>query len=288
MTPREEIQKAIEKIDISRLLNVVDEYDQNGRRIMLEAISKRLTDKIKQTIMKQLGAETKIADEKIRQWLLSEIPKMYIEGANIADRTLKKYNVDILQDTLTVEALKTVADFAPHLEVVNTLLSDAYLDFGNMMTGYQRGAEHILNDAMKLQMRQSIAMGRLEGQAVNTIAKNVATTFQNRGFTVLIDRGGKSWTLENYSKMLTRTHIVRANNEGVIQRGIENGIDLVEVIPHSGACSKCTPFEGKIYSLSGQSDVYPQLTEQPPYHPNCSHNLGLRPDLQVAQYQEEE
>lgn len=40
-------------------------------------------------------------------------------------------------------------------------------------------------------------------------------------------------------------------------------------------CGNCIPFEGKIYSVSGSSQLFPPLEDQPPYHPNCLHSLSV-------------
>jgi len=182
--------------------------------------------------------------------------------------------------SLTVQMLQTVPFMKPHLQAVNALLSDAYLDFGTTMTGYVRGAERILNDALRKQIRSNIGAGRLEGEGVAAVKKVVKETFSDRGFTVLIDRGGRQWSLDQYSEMVTRTHIIKANNEGVVNRAGDFEIDIVEVDTHGAEDSLCEPQEGKIYSISGKSKNYPPLADNdPPFHPNCKHTLLLRPDL---------
>lgn len=182
---------------------------------------------------------------------------------------------------LTVELLNSAPMMKPHLAAVNTLLSDAYLDFGNAITGFVRGSERILNEALKKQLRSSIAMGRLEGQAVTKIKKTITEQLADRGFTVLIDRGGNSWSLPRYSEMLTRTHLLKANNEGVVNRAGDFDIDIVEVSNINTDCDVCAEQEGEIYSLSGKSKNYPYIGDnEPPYHPNCRHTLLLRPDLE--------
>lgn len=185
------------------------------------------------------------------------------------------------QKPVTVDQLKTDPIYQEHVKIVNALIGDAYLDFGNAMTGYVKGAERIMNDALKRQIRSNIAGGRLEGQSIPQIKKTVKTTLQDQGFTVLIDRGGAKWSLANYSEMLARTHIIKANTEGVVNRAGDYGIDIVEVSSNNATDSICSAEEGKIYSVSGNSKNYPPLAgHEPPYHPNCRHTLLLRPELE--------
>ena len=182
---------------------------------------------------------------------------------------------------VTVDQLKTDPIYQEHVKIVNALIGDAYLDFGNAMSGYVKGAERIMNDALKRQIRSNIASGRLEGASIPQIKKTVKTTLQDQGFTVLIDRGGAKWSLANYSEMLARTHIIKANTEGVVNRAGDYGIDIVEVSSNGATDSICSAEEGKIYSVSGKSVNYPPLDgHEPPYHPNCRHTLLLRPELE--------
>ena len=182
-------------------------------------------------------------------------------------------------DKVTIETLKTDPNLKPHLQVVNNLLSNSYADFGNTMTGFVKGAENILNEATKQQLRGQIAFGRLEGEGIPKIKSDLTKTIKSEGFTVLLDRGGRKWAVGRYAEMLARTHILEANNEAIINRAKEVGTDIVEVSNHSTVTPLCQQYEGKIYSLSGNSSNYPKLPSEPPFHPNCKHFLLLRPDL---------
>lgn len=197
----------------------------------------------------------------------------------VATKTLKP-NVPP-QKPITTDDLKTDPIYAEHVKIVNSLISDAYLDFGNAMTGYVKGAERMMNDALKRQIRSNIAQGRLEGSSIPEIKRTVRDSLKDSGFTVLIDRGGAKWSLANYSEMLARTHIIKANTEGVVNRAGDYGIDIVEVSSNGAIDLACSSEEGKLYSVSGNSKNYPPLDgHEPPYHPNCRHTLLLRPELE--------
>ena len=181
---------------------------------------------------------------------------------------------------VTEGTIKTDPNMTGHLYAVNALLDDTYLDFGKGFNDYARGAEKILNEATRRQMRNKILEGRLKGSSVQKISKEIQGNLQNKNFQFsLIDRGGKKWSIADYSNMLTRTHLIKANNEGTINRANEYNIDIVQISNHATACPTCMKYENKIYSLSGSSKKYPQLDLQPPFHPNCRHAILLRPDL---------
>jgi hypothetical protein len=40
-------------------------------------------------------------------------------------------------------------------------------------------------------------------------------------------------------------------------------------------CGNCIPFEGKVFSISGQDKDFAQATEVPAFHPNCLHSISI-------------
>lgn len=274
-----EIDKAIKRANIDELVKIVDKLDSAGRAVVLESIGTELTDTKKKKFIEKIKLSAIAADKEVKEWLVGSVSEMYVGGMNTADNKIKKYGIKTGVGKMTVEILKSAKEMSPHLAAVNSLLSDAYLDFGNSMTGYVRGAEHIVNDTMKRQVRQKLAVGRLDGAGIREITKIVKEELGDQGFTVLLDRGGRKWSLKSYSEMLARTHLIKANNEATINRALDFDIDIMEVSSHNTECPICLPYEGKKFSISGNSKEYGKLEAIPPYHPNCKHSLLPRPDL---------
>jgi len=283
--PQNIVAQLDKKADVKKLLRIVNKLDIDGRAILLSAIGTNLTQFEKTQVITKIKTTASVADAGVRDWLVQGITASYVAGMNQTVKNLKaiKFKAPIGSPKLTqitVEMLSTVPSMQPHLEAVNTLLSEAYLDFGSTMTNYTKGAERIMNDTAKRQIRASIAEGRLEGSSVRAIKKTVVKVFEKQGFTVLVDKGGRKWSLEAYTNMLTRTQLIKANNEGVINRASDFDVDIVEISSHGTICSICGKQEGKIYSISGKSKEFPPLSgNEPPYHPNCKHTLLMRPDL---------
>lgn len=290
MLSQKEIKQIIERLDsvagTNQLLREIKKLDDTGREIILQAISTELSSAKKEQVLTYLKSAVTETDKVVRNWLIKGISSTYVYGSNLTVRQLKSISFKPAPHLpklkpITVEMLNTVPAMKPHLEAVNTLLSDAYLDFGNTMNGYVKGAERILNDTLKKQVRSKIAEGRLEGASVAEIKKVVREGFSDRGFTVLLDRGGREWTLDRYSEMLTRTHLLKSNNDGVINRASDFEVDIVEISTIGSDDELCASQEGRIYSISGKSKEYEPLGDNdPPYHPNCRHTLLMRPDLE--------
>lgn len=273
------------KVGMQKLVRIISQLDDSGRKILLDALNSQLSDAKKQQVLTALRSQVAIADVGVRAWLLSGITASYVAGANYGSKALKSIGIRIPAGApplapISVSLLQSAPYLKPHLETVNVLLSSAYADFGSTMTGYLKGADNIISEATKLQIRSSIAQGRLEGTAIADIKRVVKTNLGDSGFTVLLDRGGRSWDLARYSEMVTRTHINKAANEAFINRMSDFEVDIVEVSSHGAQDEACAEEEGQIYSISGDSNNYPPLDgHEPPYHPNCTHNLIPRPDL---------
>jgi len=275
---RKALDVATEKADIPALVATLDRLDDEATKEVLKAISGELTTQKKAQAMKNVKKIVQVADNEIKDWVVTAVGESYVEGMKIADGTIKKTSVQIGGE-LTVATVTVGQGFAIHRDAINALMADAYLDFGNGMNGLIKGVEHQFNETLKRQVRAKMIKGTATGQGMREIANEVKDVLGNQGFSVLVDRGGSKWSLQNYGKMLARTHIIKSGNEGVINRAAEFDTDIVQVSTHSGACKICVPFEGKTYSISGNSKTYDKLTQIPPFHPNCGHSMLLRPDL---------
>jgi hypothetical protein len=288
-----ELQEKMAKLDsvagVNVLLREIAKLNTVGRETIIRALSQEMTDVKKRQFVAILNSEAVKTDQAIKAWLVKGITNVYVAGLNQAQELFRievskgnaVYPSGAIKGKITVELLQNNTMLRPHLTAVNNLLSDAYLDFGNTITGFVRGSERILNEQLKQQIRSTIAIGRLEGSDIRTIKKDVVEKFKDKGFTVLLDKSGREWELERYSEMLARTHIIKANNEAVVNRASDFKVDIVEISSHGADDEICAAEEGKIYSISGKSENYEALAgHEPPFHPHCRHTLLLRPDLE--------
>lgn len=269
--------------EVKKLLGIFQELENVGKEAIIKGISSELTEAKKQALLNQIKRSAIVADGRVKQWLSPAISGVYVDGVDYVDEQLKKFNIGSANspaDPITVQILKESPDMRPHLDAVNSLMSDAYLDFGSGITGWVKGNEHILNEVVRRQVQSKLAVGRLTGEGVQEIKRDIKSTLQSQGLEALIDRGGRQWTLNRYGEMLTRTHLIRANTDAAINRFAESEVDIVEVSTHGTTDEVCLRYEGNIYSLSGKSKNYPKIPLLPPFHPNCKHSLLPRPELE--------
>lgn len=165
-----------------------------------------------------------------------------------------------------------------HNEAIAALVDDASRAFGESMTGVARSAQLLLGRISRETLTQKIAEGVIGGAARKEVGKVIKSTLQEQGLDALIDKAGRSWSLDRYADMLFRTKVVEARNRGMINRMVENGYDLVQVSSHSGTCPICAPWEGKILSARGQTPGYPTVARAEAdglFHPNCRHAINV-------------
>jgi hypothetical protein len=99
----------------------------------------------------------------------------------------------------------------------------------------------------------------------------MARTLRRRKATAFVDKSGREWGLESYAEMAIKTTQSDAVAQGTQNAMLDRGFDLAAVNSVVGPCHICKPFDGKTYSLTGQTEGYERLVELPPFHPRCRH-----------------
>lgn len=110
---------------------------------------------------------------------------------------------------------------------------------------------------------------------------------RREGVTGFVDRAGRRWRLSSYCTMASRTTSRQAEVLSVLTADPEQ--DLYMISANGTTCPLCAPYEGRVYSRSGQSPDFPPLAEafgkmEPNgpddlsntylnIHPNCLHAL---------------
>lgn len=110
---------------------------------------------------------------------------------------------------------------------------------------------------------------------------------RREGVTAFVDKAGRNWSLHTYGSMVLRTTSRQAEGLAVLTADPEH--DLYKISSHGTTCPLCAPYEGRVYSKSGQSPDFPPLStafgKVDPngpdtlantwlnIHPNCLHVL---------------
>lgn len=243
----------------------VTDFSRARRLALLAEVDKEL---------KKLGAET-------QRWLDTEVPKAYKDGMIDAIEGLR---VLVNKELIAPDALKVKALFTTvNKQSVQALIDDASKLFGEGLSLVGKSVRSITTQAFQREIRAKLAEGVVTGQTRKEIVSAVKQELRDRGLTSLTDRGGRSWTLDRYADMLARTKLREARNTGLGNKMLENGQDLVQVSINGSDHQACADWEGKILSLSGQTDGYDTVDDAEAdglFHPNCKHTINpIEPSL---------
>lgn len=99
-----------------------------------------------------------------------------------------------------------------------------------------------------------------------------------QGIAVTYSNGTKMPT-DKYAEMLARTTRIETQNIAMLGKALDDGNDLVECSTISPTCPTCAIYQGRIYSISGNTPGYPALYKTAfrngysCIHPNCRHQF---------------
>lgn len=121
----------------------------------------------------------------------------------------------------------------------------------------------------------------IEGKALGLTRNEIVKQFQNsklgKTFSTLTGSGGRKWDPDSYARMYSSTRDSHMRNEIFVQQSVRLKSDVVQVSSHGTEDSICLEYEGKFFSLAGNTPGLPILDLYPPFHPNCKHVLLRRP-----------
>lgn len=149
--------------------------------------------------------------------------------------------------------------------VTATLTDNLKKDLGQATRTVGRNVDDVLR-------RETLRVVQAGKGDSNYQAQLLTKRLMRQGITGFTDKANRRWALSNYSRMAVATLTNEAVNAGTIETMKARDFDLVEINSVHHPSTVCKPYEGKVYSISGDHPKYPKLDPQPPYHPGpCRH-----------------
>ena len=181
-------------------------------------------------------------------------------------KVLSKQPVTSLQDSKAIN--KAVRK---HVET-----DPKYLAMGkrNLKTNTENTLKSIIHQTMAEYNRGG--KGMTTDRAIYKASRKAA----QKGIPILIDRAGKHWDPEVYTRLVISNAITQVGNESELARFQEYGGKLVRVSSHVACRPTHRPYQDNIYCFNGSSETYKNLREATNYGTagglcgiNCRHYL---------------
>lgn len=155
-------------------------------------------------------------------------------------------------------------------------------------TGHDRRAMRALEERYSRELgslRDAIGVGLVTGdrrQARERIER--ALDQEGRlsatpdGQLTVVTPAGMLWQPDVYAEMLGRTAMASTRRVAFRERYLQNGVDVVRVVPNGTVCPICGRWEGRLLSLTGTTPgipTYDDARADGMFHPNCAHRYVM-------------
>lgn len=205
-----------------------------------------------------------------------------LDSVNPADNTLPF--TQLFSDTsadisdISINAREALDDYPKHLQAYGAIESEAKERLSRTFPRVLRSHNDIFRE-----VQQQVITDAFQSATATTrreIAQDLMDEFARNGITGITYRNGANVPISTYSELVARNAGQNAALQASANRLQERGYDLVRVNQYAGASNLCFPWQGGVYSLSGNSDQYPSMSEATfngstgLWHPNCGHSYS--------------
>ena len=251
------------------LINVAKRL-KSGKQLLNDDINSWQLEKLQQ--LESLSQANIISIAKHAGMAINEVVAMLEQAGYMA---VGENEDDLLEAVKKGKLLETVP-VAQSVALQNVLAT---------YTTQAKDTFNLVNSTMISQSRQVYLdiINQTVGKVLSGVStpqealRETASRWAEKGVPALIDKRGRRWSVESYISAVTRSMSNNIANDMQFARMDETGVDLVEVSSHSASRPGCAPYQGRIYSRSGNHPKYPPLSSTSYGRPdglkgiNCGH-----------------
>jgi SPP1 gp7 family putative phage head morphogenesis protein len=218
-----------------------------------------------QKLLSQVNQIVSALNVNAYKWAKESMPYAYEQGIDLAAERLRALNIT-----------RFVAyDAQIHTSAISVLIQDISTELIIANEGMKKFFSRVITQTQQTllqdkEISRMIAEGLIEGEARRTVSDKILqglrTQLGEERFLVI---NGRNYQPSKYAELLARTRTREATSRGTMNTALRYGVDLLQWDSHAEICEYCAQFAGRVYSISGADDNFPQLTEMPPLHPNC-------------------
>ena len=268
----------LRKVYLRAEIAIINEIARLRQRGLIDYHAVAALDRVQKILLSLQDTCWKYIPRMIEREFYVNHPEWYQRAPKSALEHLIGY-----QNTYNLSA----AEYEAARRLTYALLSDIEGASGRIMadlSDYLVGRN--VGDIYRSQGLEASLQVKATGMRLQAI-ENMVDNLRRQGVTAFVDKAGRHWALHNYADMVTRTTVKQAGNAAVLTRDPQQ--DLYYIPKLGTTCPICAPLEGRVYSKSGSSAVFPPLAsafgkvnENGPntldntwlnIHPNCRHPL---------------
>ena len=252
-----------------KLLNEVYELYVSAETRMLEQMAK----KIKKGNMVEGWTEWKLKD-------IQELRQESFQLLQNANKSVKSRMSTGLIDMYNGARRSVGAELGVPTTIISNLvplqLQRLILESNRLIDGTSMQILRNIDDAYRSIISETTTGVLIGVDTRMQAAQSALNKFADMGITGFIDKAGRQWEMASYVEMAVRTTASNAALQGHIDRQTELGEDLMIVSSFGNTCPLCSPWEGVVLSISGNTMKHPSLATAKAaglFHPNCKHTL---------------
>lgn len=228
-----------------------------------------LEEKINETLVE--------SEEKAKEWVDKTIDFAWLTGVAITLLGIGRKG--------TIDDLRSVARRQPGYKSKGNsyarkqLKAATYDDLLMMTRNTRREVKRVIRQIVAENMKGKEVSGTAAKVFRKQIIKDLRKELLSAVDFAIVDRAGKRWSIEQYSKMIARTKIMQAQLDATISQALFDGAYYGVISSHGSKHASCRIWEGRTVKLTPEAPGnYPLISDLRArgsgiFHPNCKHHV---------------
>lgn len=241
---------------------LIDTYIEAQKRI----INKIGTSNVRTNkFLRSINVEINRLNRHSEFWAKTNIPKQYKREVEQAVNRYKKLGIE----TKSFKGNKNAHQIEVDMLVQNTV---------EKLTNANNFIGRRINDSIRRVSNQVIRQGILTGMNTRQIQREIKKRLISQNITSIKTANGRNLNIDSYAEVVARSTMTETKNRAMIKQVELSGNDLVKMSKHATSCHVCATLQGRVYSISGKSKIFPPLNKAftglyANIHPRCRHFL---------------
>ena len=271
---------SFEKLIIKKLkfLNIkLTKAENRLNKILTEAIlNPKLTTKYWKSVKREINLIYAKMINDFSEWSKIEIPNQYKRSIFYIQKRIQKlkyvkrqFNSKTARNLIGTNYSRQLM-MGLYQEANDAFIGVAIAGKKDLLTFLHRTQQTLITESL---IDTTVAKGFEQGnlrKAIKELSIQLKSKMDGQKY---LRAGKKSFKPRYYAELVARTKFHDAHSYAALLQAKNYNTDLVQVSSHNTTTPICMPFEGKIYSMTGQDKRFPPLQDSPPYHVNCLHLL---------------